>query len=74
LVQYLLQLRGIGPIARKRDTDLQIRETSDSGHPITVSDPQNPHSAVFRQIAARVWEKVSGADAMGRTPPRIVIE
>jgi ATP-binding protein involved in chromosome partitioning len=54
--------------------DLQIRETSDSGHPITVSDPQNPHSAVFRQIAARVWEKVSGADAMGRAPPRIVIE
>jgi ATP-binding protein involved in chromosome partitioning len=54
--------------------DLKIRETSDSGHPITVSDPQNPHSAVFRQIAARVWEKVSGADAMGRAPPRIVIE
>ena len=24
--------------------DLQIRETSDSGHPITVSDPDNPHA------------------------------
>ncbi len=48
--------------------DLQIRETSDSGHPITVSDPENPHSAVFRQIAARVWEKVSGADADGPRP------
>jgi ATP-binding protein involved in chromosome partitioning len=34
--------------------DLQIRETSDSGHPITVSDPDNPHSLVFRAIAARV--------------------
>ncbi len=54
--------------------DLQIRETSDAGHPITVSDPDNPHSLVFRQIAARVWEKVSGADAVGRIPPRIVIE
>jgi ATP-binding protein involved in chromosome partitioning len=54
--------------------DLAIRETSDSGHPITVSNPDNPHSLVFRQIAARVWEKVSGADAVGRTPPRIVIE
>jgi ATP-binding protein involved in chromosome partitioning len=53
--------------------DLQIRETSDSGHPITVSDPQNPHAAVFRQIAARVWEKVSGESAL-RPPPRIVIE
>ena len=54
--------------------DLQIRETSDSGHPITVSDPDNPHSAVFRAIAARIWEKISGVDAVGRAPPRIVIE
>jgi hypothetical protein len=53
--------------------DLQIRETSDSGHPITVSDPGNPHSAVFRAIAARIWEKIAGADAVGRAPPRIVI-
>jgi ATP-binding protein involved in chromosome partitioning len=54
--------------------DLQIRETSDSGHPITVSDPGNPHSLVFRAIAARIWEKIAGADAIGRAPPRIVIE
>jgi ATP-binding protein involved in chromosome partitioning len=54
--------------------DLQIRETSDSGRPITVSDPDNPHSLVFRGIAARIWDKVAGADAVGRTPPRIVIE
>ncbi len=54
--------------------DLQIRETSDSGHPITVSDPDNPHSLVFRAIAARIWEKIAGADAVGRAPPRIVIE
>jgi nitrogenase subunit NifH len=37
--------------------DLQIRETSDDGHPITFSDPDNPHSLVFRAIAARIWEK-----------------
>ena len=54
--------------------DLQIRETSDDGHPITVSDPGNPHSLVFRAIAARIWEKIAGADAVGRAPPRIVIE
>jgi ATP-binding protein involved in chromosome partitioning len=54
--------------------DLQIRETSDSGHPITVSDPDNPHALVFRHIAARIWEKIAGADAVGRAPPRIVIE
>jgi ATP-binding protein involved in chromosome partitioning len=54
--------------------DLQIRETSDSGHPITVSDPGNPHALVFRAIATRVWEKIAGAGAVGRAPPRIVIE
>jgi ATP-binding protein involved in chromosome partitioning len=54
--------------------DLEIRETSDSGRPITVSDPASPHAQVFRQIAARVWEKVAGTGAVGREPPRIVIE
>jgi ATP-binding protein involved in chromosome partitioning len=54
--------------------DLAIRETSDSGRPITVSDPGNPHSLVFRTIAARIWEKIAGTDAVGRAPPRIVIE
>jgi ATP-binding protein involved in chromosome partitioning len=53
--------------------DLAIRETSDAGRPITVSDPANPYAAVFRQIAARVWEKVLGESALP-PPPRIVIE
>jgi ATP-binding protein involved in chromosome partitioning len=54
--------------------DLQIRETSDDGHPITVSDPGSPHAQLFREIAARVWAKVSGAESMRRAPPRIVVE
>ena len=54
--------------------DLEIRETSDSGTPITVSSPDNPHASVFRSMAARIWEKISGADAPRRQPPRIVIE
>src|ERR1700730_4532981 len=54
--------------------DLKIRETSDSGTPITVAEPDNPHSVVFRRMAARIWEKVSGATAERRPPPRIVIE
>jgi ATP-binding protein involved in chromosome partitioning len=53
--------------------DLKIRETSDGGTPITVADPDNPHALVFRQMAARIWKKVSGEDAR-RPPPRIVIE
>jgi ATP-binding protein involved in chromosome partitioning len=54
--------------------DLEIRQTSDGGRPITVSDPQNPHAVVFRQMAARVWEKVAGEGAERRPPPRIVID
>jgi ATP-binding protein involved in chromosome partitioning len=53
--------------------DLQIRETSDEGRPVTVSDPNSMHAKLFREIAAKVWAKVSGEGA-GRAPPRIVVE
>jgi ATP-binding protein involved in chromosome partitioning len=51
--------------------DMAIRETSDSGRPITVSDPASPHAAVFRAIAERVWAKVAGGQ---RAAPRIVVQ
>ena len=54
--------------------DLKIRETSDGGTPITVADPDNPHALVFRQMAARIWDKVAREGAERRPPPRIVIE
>ena len=54
--------------------DLAIRETSDDGRPITVSQPGSTHAQLFREIAARLWQKVSGSDAPLRTPPRIVVE
>jgi ATP-binding protein involved in chromosome partitioning len=54
--------------------DIAIRETSDGGRPITIAEPLSPHSQIFRQMAARIWQKVAGADAVGRPPPRIVID
>jgi ATP-binding protein involved in chromosome partitioning len=54
--------------------DLVIRETSDAGHPIAVSQPASPYALLFREIAARLWQKVSGEDAPLRAPPRIVVE
>jgi ATP-binding protein involved in chromosome partitioning len=51
--------------------DMAIRETSDGGRPITVSDPNSPHAATFRAIAERVWAKVSGTR---RAQPRIVVQ
>jgi len=54
--------------------DIAIRETSDDGRPITVSDPNSPYAQTFRTIAARVWEKVSGDTPARRAGPRIVVE
>jgi ATP-binding protein involved in chromosome partitioning len=55
--------------------DMEIRETSDSGRPIVVSNPQSIHAAVYRDIAARVWNGVTRERAEGgRAPPKIVIE
>jgi ATP-binding protein involved in chromosome partitioning len=54
--------------------DLAIRETSDEGRPITVSQPDSPYAQTFRDIAARVWQKVSGETEARRAPPRIVVE
>jgi ATP-binding protein involved in chromosome partitioning len=51
--------------------DIKIRETSDGGHPIVVSDPDGPHAASYRKIAAAVLESIAGPR---RTAPRIVIE
>jgi ATP-binding protein involved in chromosome partitioning len=54
--------------------DIAIRETSDEGRPITVSQPDSPYAQTFREIAARVWEKVSGETPARRAGPRIVVE
>jgi ATP-binding protein involved in chromosome partitioning len=51
-----------------------IRETSDSGHPIVISDPASPHAKAYRTLADRVWAKVSEIiDGTTRKAPRIVV-
>jgi len=52
--------------------DMDIRETSDGGRPIVVSNPNSPHSKVFRAIADAIWAKVDGGT--GRTMPNIVMQ
>ena len=54
--------------------DMAIRQTSDEGHPITASQPNSPYARTFRDIAARVWAKVSGDAPARRAGPRIVVE
>ncbi|MFY8092040.1 MAG: iron-sulfur cluster carrier protein ApbC [Niveispirillum sp.] len=52
--------------------DIAIRETSDGGDPIVISQPDSDHAKVYRAIAAHVWDKISMGG--GRQAPRIIIE
>jgi ATP-binding protein involved in chromosome partitioning len=55
--------------------DIVIRETSDAGTPITVTQPESPHAIAYRRVADRVAEKVLAASGnAGRQAPRIVIQ
>ncbi len=48
-----------------------IRETSDGGRPIVVSDPGNEHAKAYLAIAERIWEKVGKAAVQA---PKIVVQ
>lgn len=52
-----------------------IRETSDSGNPVVVSDPDGAHARIYRDIAARAWDQMSAGKADARrSQPRIVTD
>ncbi|MEJ2116502.1 MAG: Mrp/NBP35 family ATP-binding protein [Alphaproteobacteria bacterium] len=52
--------------------DIQIRETSDSGHPVVATEPLSPHTKAYRDIANAIWKSLSG----GAQPssPKIVMD
>ena len=53
---------------------LDIRTTSDSGRPIVVTQPDSPHAASYRRIAAGLIDKATSAvGGAGRSQPRIVM-
>ena len=55
--------------------DIAIRETSDAGTPITVSAPDSEHAKIYKEIAAKVWQKIEEtAGASAARAPRIVIQ
>ena len=53
---------------------LDIRTTSDSGHPIVVSKPESAHAQVYKNIAGRVWKQLSANQRGPRAAPRIVVQ
>ena len=54
--------------------DAEIRIRSDAGQPIVASNPDSDHAAVYRQIAASVWEQLQAKDTGQRAAPTIVME
>jgi ATP-binding protein involved in chromosome partitioning len=42
---------------------MAIRATSDSGNPVVASEPDGPHAAIYRAIAAKVRDLLKGAVA-----------
>lgn len=54
---------------------MDIRETSDAGTPVVVSQADGPLAKIYRDIAASVWQQVSaGAADKSRGMPSIVFE
>ncbi|NIA68564.1 iron-sulfur cluster carrier protein ApbC [Pelagibius litoralis] len=56
--------------------DIEIRETSDEGRPIVVSNPDAPLAQAYCAIAQRVWDKVALQIEAGgaRQAPKIVMQ
>jgi ATP-binding protein involved in chromosome partitioning len=53
---------------------IAIRETSDAGKPVVVSDPTSPAADAYRDIAAKVWAELGRNKGAARAAPRIVME
>src|SRR5690606_29507171 len=61
------------PFLGELPLNMQIRETSDGGRPIVVSDPSSTPAQIYRNIASEVWRQLTeGAGAPAA--PKIVIE
>jgi len=55
--------------------DMAIRETSDSGQPIVVSQPDSMHAKAYMAIAGKIWEQIrKRLDEREAAAPRIVIQ
>ncbi len=55
--------------------EMRIRETSDSGEPVVASEPDGPQAKVYRDIAAKVWERVGEEQRKSEgAAPAIVFE
>jgi ATP-binding protein involved in chromosome partitioning len=50
--------------------EMGIRESSDEGRPVVAAKPDGPEAKIYRDIAAKVWDRLTEekASAEGATP------
>ena len=54
---------------------MRVRETSDAGTPIVVSDPSSEHAGIYRDIAGKVWASLEdGEGPNAKEAPALVFE
>ena len=54
--------------------DMTIRETSDGGYSLVVSQPDSAHAKTYVAIAQRVWDKVTAIMGQQRGAPKIIMQ
>lgn len=52
---------------------MDIREKSDSGQPVVISQPESDHAGIYRSIAEKAWAGIEQEDS-ARAVPEIIIE
>ena len=52
---------------------MDIRTKSDEGRPIVASQPESPHAQIFRDIAARTWDELSGVHGKRLPQPALAV-
>jgi len=53
--------------------DIEIRERSDAGQPIVVTHPASPHTAIYRDIARKVWGAIEKGASDRVDPPHLEV-
>ncbi len=52
---------------------MEIRARSDAGQPIVATQPDSPHAAIYRDIAAKTWAEVRRAEGAPSVAPDLMV-
>ena len=54
---------------------ITIREKSDAGEPVVVSEPDGVHAKLYKRMADTIWQRLDGSKAKDAKPaPKIIFE